>query len=754
MVTVNDKIIRVGEHGIPIPEPKSKSDILFYDDKDPIWNRSRLIEGYRDIWMDFLPWHTKMDQKATLYDQDGILISLNKDDSDYIRRIYEQETNRRRYGVHFKNGKEIVWLTGDHYFSLMWCKGQRHDGLGDFFDYREFQSHYFFYIIHLAWYFPHLLGAFWSKAKKTGITNLFWLYYLNRATMRKNKNFGYMNIDQEQAAKTFCDYFLYSYNNLIPALRPVFKNKSEVNGTIKFGNGFNNSKKAQMMAYDSANELNSTVMCVPCQNKAFDVAVMNDCAYDEPTKYKDFEEIWRTNRESVKIQSKINGRNWLFNYTEGQDTESFKSARKVFLDSELRTIREGGNQTTTGLICIHIPACVSWEGAFTRYGKCDEMKAMAEIQMERDRYSDDPRQLQAITRQYANNKREAWGSAGAGSVYDNIILGDLLATIEVDQLHINSYEEGHFEWKNNMWNIDRTLRRKGVFSEVRWVPLTPEEVASGKHDKFRMYHDIPFDHRNRWVKMGRDEWNCLHAPERFNYIMGGDPTKYAAASEVIQGSKNAGFIFNMPDEKIDARRGSVVTKVLQVEYYDRPEQPEEAFEDYLMMMLYTGCLSLIEANEPYVATRMLEEGMGQYMLVRDEAGIIRPWERSMGLPKEEDKKYQLVRIVANGNNKEMLETLVRVTKAYFKRPKPGSGEKNYGPTFLSERSIRQLMDFDVSNTKLYDLAMALGWCLFGIDLYVDYLISQSLSEGTEEDLAAVVDALSDEDFEIKNSIFG
>lgn len=745
MPSISDKIIRVGEHAVPIPQPKSKDDILFFNDKDPVWNRDRLMQDYRDIWADFIPHHTKLDRDATLYDQDGILISLNREDSEYIRRIYEQETNRRINGVHFKNGKDIEWLTGDHYFALAHCKTQRHDGRGEYFDYRDFQSKYFFYMIYLAWFFPYVMGAFWSKAKKTGITNLFWLYYLNRATMRKNKHFGYMNIDQDTAAKTFCDYFLYAYNGLIPALRPQYKNLSEVNGLIKFGNVYTNSKKARLIKYSTDNELNSSVFCVPCAPKAFDVQVMNDIAYDEPTKYiKDFKEIHTSNEGAVKIQSKINGREWLFNYTEGKDSKSFRDARDLYYDSELRTILQGQQSTRSGLICIHIPAYASWEGAFDQYGRCDESRAMSEIMIERDRKKDDPQQHQAIIRQYANNKKEAWGSAGSGSVFDPVRFGELKSELELDQLHRNEapYVDGHFEWENNLWNLDKTKRRKGEFSKVRFVCLTREELSQGKTDKFRMYQEIPYDQQNMALRNGKDEWGCLLPPERFQYVLGGDPTNYAAASEVIQGSKNAAFVFSLPDEKKDAQRGCVASKIMHIEYFHRAELPEESFEDFLMCILYTCSLSLIEANMSYVATRMLEEGMGNFMLVRDENGVIKIWQRSMGLPNETDKKYQLIRRTANAVSNDMMETLVRVIKQYFKRPKKGSGEKDYGPTFLSERALQQCMDFDIKETKLYDLVMALGYALFGVDIYIDILMFDSMDVFSNPDtFAAVVSAL-------------
>ena len=94
-----DKYVRVGEHCILLPPlPTNKKDILFWDKKpvDQFWCRDELIKQYRQIWFDFIPRssksdiYTKMFQSATLYDQDGLLISLNEEDSMYIDRIYLQ----------------------------------------------------------------------------------------------------------------------------------------------------------------------------------------------------------------------------------------------------------------------------------------------------------------------------------------------------------------------------------------------------------------------------------------------------------------------------------------------------------------------------------------------------------------------------------------------------------------------------------------------------------------------------------------
>jgi hypothetical protein len=741
------KIKIIGEHKLIIPElPRNrKSEILFLNEKPDraFWDRSRLITDFRDVFISFIPHFTKVYQQATLYDQDGILISLNKEDSDYVVRTYEQEMRRRREGVWFKNKEEITHITGDHYFAIMHCKMQRHDGLGDYGDYREFQGD-FFHLINHCYETPDILGGIFSKAKKTGITNLFWLHYLNRATMNKNKNYGYMNIEQGQAAKTWRDYFLYSYNNMLPALRPQFKSKSEVDGTIIFGKAYSNSKKSRQIAYDSEDELNSSVFCVPTKDKAFDVAVMNAIAFDEPTKYKQsFAEIWRTNKEAVKIQSKFNGRAFIFNYTIGDDTQSFRETREVFLDSELRTITPlSKNQTKSGLIAYHIPAYASWEGAFDKHGICDEKKASKEIQFERDKVKGNKRALQAITRQYANNKREAWGSAGSGSTFDNIRLGDLLADLEIDgrDAPVNEYIEGNFIWDGKpLWNLGlRNKRKKGEFTNVKFVPLTEDELELGVTGKFRIFYDIPKEQQNLALKQGRDDWNNLLPPARYPSIVGGDPTNYAAGSAVTEGSKNGGYVIGVPDA-LDNTGRSLGRKLL-IEYYDRPELPDEAFEDYLMLIIYTGSLSLIEGNAAYCFTRLMEEGLGHYLLVKDENGIATVWKRWFGLSYEKEKQYRSIKLTANSGEREMLEALVRCIKNYIE--KPNLGEIDYGKMIKSSRLVRQLMDFNSLDTKLYDLAISLGWTLYALEIYMDILLETVNDNDNPQNIEAILNAFS------------
>lgn len=73
----------------------------------------------------------------------------------------------------------------------------------------------------------------------------------------------------------------------------------------------------------------------------------------------------------------------------------------------------------------------------------------------------------------------------------------------------------------------------------------------------------------------------------------------------------------------------------------------------------------------------------------------------------------------------MLESFVRLIKMLIQRPQ--DGEKDYGMTIKDERVVEQLEKVDPTDTKLFDLFMALGYAEFTDDVYTGLLL-----EGTED----------------------
>lgn len=743
----SDTVI-IGEHVVKMPLRPKDSEVFFINDKyeDACWDRERFVKQYRDIWFKFVPHHTKLFQPATLMEED-ILSTLNKEDSEYIIATYEEEMRRRREGIFFRNGNDIIWLTGDHYFVLCWCKTKRPDKKGDYFDYRSFQRNFFYLVIHTE-ISEKILGLFISKPKKTGITNLMWLIFLNRATMSKNINLGNMNIDQDKGAKTFRDHFLYAYNGMVMSFKPQWKNKSEIDGKIIFGKQYNSSKKSRLFQTDSEDELNTTVMCVPTVAHAFDVDVFSFLWYDEPPKYKsDFGEIYRSNSAGTSIQDFIVGKIFLTSYTPDDNGLSFNSARDLFFDSELRTITNYSNgQTKSKLICYHIPAFESWATSIDKYGNCNQKEAIEKIQKDRDQLKDRPKELIGLTRQYANDIKEAWSVGGSGSVFDPMRIAELMTDIDEEERHSpeTPYKEGRLEWEKPLWEVGlRNKRKMGEFCKVKFVELTDAEKEAGEEGRYRMYYDIPEADQNAALKNGRDEYEFLLPPARFKYFGGADPTGFAAASAIIQGSKNASFTINMSNEKLDTVSHGVVSKVAVSEFYHRDELPQVSYEDFLKEIIYFGKLVLVEGNAEYVCTRLMQEGLGHYMLVKDENGIITTWKPYMGLPQDTEKTYKFIKMTSNSAvNKELLETIIRLVKTYIH--KPPKGEKDYGKTFKSRRTLEQLGDFDPTDTRKFDLAMALGYTLLCYETYLDMLLYDSETYSADN-FASALEALAFED---------
>ena len=739
---MSESYVSIGEHYYRLPDPpKDKREILMHDLKkaDAYWLRERLIKDYRQIWFDFIPHFTKVYQSATLYDQDNNLVSMNKEDSDYIVRIYIQEMKRRREGMYVNINGELVYLTGDYYFILMWCKTKRPDKKGDWFDYREYQGKYFYLVDHTN-ISDSILGLFLSKAKKTGITNLHWLYYLNKATMTKNINLGSMNIDSDKAAKTFRDHFMYAYNGLPPAFKPEWKRKVEVDGMITFGKRYTNTRKGAKD--DPDDELNTTVMCVPTKDHAFDVDVFTDIWYDEPPKYTvDFGHIYRTNSAGTMIQDTIVGKVWLTSYTPSPDeaTDSFNSARDLFLDSELKTITTKSNgQTKSKLICWHLPAYESWATEIDKYGKCNEKLAMARIEEGRAILKEKPKELQGLVRMYANNKKEAWLSGGRGSVFDPNRMTDLISDVmeETKYTPNNPYVDGRLEWENVWWEVGlKNKRPKGSFCKVKFVPLTNEEKERGMTGRLRIYHPVLPQYQNRALMYGHDEDGQLIAPPFFTYVTGADPTSQASASEVAQGSKNSFHTMSMPDERMDSFAKGIASNIIHLEYYHRPEMPNEAYEDFVKQIIWTGSLVSVEGNIPDFANGLFQEGLGNYMLIRDKNGIITTWKRWMGLYNEDKKDYNLLRTTPNN---ELLEMFVRLGKTYLYKPEEGG--KDYGRTVKSLRLLEQCRDLDTKDTKQFDAFMSWGYTLLGVEVYRNLQMNPE-QQYSDSEIAGVLVAL-------------
>lgn len=754
----NDKVW-VGEHLIQLPPlPKDKREILFVDNKpeEAYWNiadgNGKIIatrrEPYNELFKQFIPYKTKVDTTHTKYDDNtGELLQLSVDDTKAIRRIYEEEKRKRSKGVFIRNGDEIEYLTRSHWFTLQHCKmfgNGNNDGYGFFYKYQRD----IFYLLEYMWK-DWILGLYISKAKKTGITQIIdGGYCVDMATSQFQWMIGFMSRNEDVAIENNMRLFLHAFDNLPLALRPKVGYKAPKGGNIEFSE----LAKSKILKSNTDAVLNTKVFCGPTSEHTFDSHFMNIIRMDEYPKYwqdskKEPKEILTGNKAGAKDQDFLRGRVVISSYPPEVDDIGSEQGGEVFRQSKLGTIKHG--KTESELIAYHIPAFKSLKSCILVSGDCDEKKAMEILMQNRERVKKDRKALLAEIRQNPNNEDEAFGSNTAGSVFNTARLVEISRNIEAEvrESPKSPYMEGRFEWTNYKWEIGlKNKRPKGEFCPVKFIPLTDEEIARGETGRVRIFRDLPDNLKNAILRNGKDEFGCIIPPSIYKYVYGGDPTQHAAASEVIEGSKNSITIMSRKDERLDALYGTVATGTIDIQYLDRPELPDEAYEDFIKMIIYTGALGIPEANVPEWATRMISEGLGAFIIVKDKEGNKKIWKRWMGLAHEPEKEYNLIRTTGNSpDTKYMLEAFVRLMIAYIE--KPTAGEKDYGLTIKDERLIEQLKKITKiwetgGSTKLFDMFMSWGYALYADDIYSGILLDGQEDMLSGNYFGALMSALS------------
>lgn len=751
-----DKIY-VGEHLIKLPPlPKDRRDILFIDNpkEEAYWNvddsdgkiiSTRRSKDYPDVFTNFCGFKTLVDQSHTKWnDNTGELIQISVDDTKTVRRIFKEIIYKRRHGVFMRNGDDLEHLTGSHWFTLEFCKmfgNNRNDGFGFFYKYQRD----IFYLLEHIWQ-PNILGLDISKAKKTGITQIIdGGYCVDKGTSMSEWMIGFMSRNEDVAIDNNMKLFLHAYDNLLLPLRPKVGYKAPKGGYIEFSEL---TKKNARLGTDQV--LNTKVFCVPTAEHSFDSHFMNIIRMDEFPKLwqdskKDPKEVLRSNKAGAKDQDEFRGRVILSSYPPEVDDLGSEKAAEVYRESKLSTMKYG--KTESELICYHIPAFKSLKSCIGKSGDCDENKAMEILAQNRDRVKKDRKALLAEVRQNPNTEDEAFGSNTQGSVFNPQRLLEIGRNIEEErrQAPIMPYLEGKLVWDNWKWELGlKNKRPKGEFCNVKFVPLTKEEMERGETGRLRIYRDIHISLRNAILRNGRDEDGCIIPPAIHKYIYGADPTSHAASSEVIEGSVNSISIFSRKDDQLDAIHRCVASGTLDLQYFYRPELPDEAYEDFIKLVIYTGALGIVEANMPEWATRMISEGLGQFMIVKDKDGNKCIWQRWMGLANESDKQYHLIRTTGNSpDTKIILESFVRLMINYIEKPQPGG--KDYGLSIKDERWIDQMKKITKiwetgGSTRLYDIFMSCGYALYADDIYTGLLLEGIHDNYSGANVAAVLAA--------------
>lgn len=734
-----EQVIQIGEHTITLPDPPtSPKEILFYDksEEEAYWQRDT---SYPEIWYSFVPHKTFIDQEYTKYDdKTGELVQLSVQDTITIRKIYEDTMRKRVNGVFMKNKNRLVYLPGPYWFMLQWCKmfGAKGDGFGKHFRYQR----EIFYLFEHMWH-PKILGIYISKAKKTGITQIIdGGYCVEKATRESQWIIGFMSRNFDVAVENNMKLFLYAFDNLPGALKPMVGAKAAKGGNVEFSN------PAKVKKAGDQEVLETKVFCVPTSEHSFDSHFMNLEHIDEYPKYyqdskKEPREVFNGNKAGVKDQDEFRGRIIISSYPPEVDDIGSEQAAKTYKDSKLSTCKNG--KTISELICYHIPAYKSLKSCIDKYGDCDEEKAKQIILENRERVIGDKKAYLAEVRQNPNNEKEAFGSGGASKCFNPVRLTELQYDLSERQASGKTFRQGKLIWDNPLWEAGKQDQRpKGKFCNIKFIEFEERELHSLNEDqiasktRYRIYHDIPEIYKNQFLRLGRDDAGNLLPPSRFYSVGAIDPTDYRSGEHVEQGSKISMHSMPVHDLRHNMAARRVVTKVFNAEYYYRPENPQESYEDCVKHILYTGSLCIVEANNAYVAQKLIEDGLSHYMLWRDENNNLVQYNL-----KHKDK-LKPVRTLKVKGSIDTVADIVTFTKAYLLEADPNYNEVDYGALIESERLIGQYLDFDDTDTKKYDMVISSGYTLIAHEAYQVLLNTVPDDDYQAHEVRSVLSALS------------
>jgi hypothetical protein len=205
-----------------------------------------------------------------------------------------------------------------------------------------------------------------------------------------------------------------------------------------------------------------------------------------------------------------------------------------------------------------------------------------------------------------------------------------------------------------------------------------------------------------------------------------DPTKYRISKNTGKGSKNALQVFIMPNAELNGEMGKNVTnRRLMCSYLFRHNSPAATMKDVMAMILYFGCMIQIESNVETWATKLIEYGLGNFIMMVNEDGALEPWN-------PHKKQYLFT------SNRPQIDQYFDSGAEFLGEPM-GPGDIDNIDYIDDLDVIMQLMQIRKENTTEYDAAVAFLQGQMGIDAWLGWKRGQEkVKDGPGQHYSAFV----------------
>lgn len=323
-----------------------------------------------------------------------------------------------------------------------------------------------------------------------------------------------------------------------------------------------------------------------------------------------------------------------------------KEAKKLW-DASDPNKRDANGRTQSGLYQFFLPAFETTY--FDDYGMPDTKKAMEYYLAQREGLKDDPYALSSIIRKNPFTISEAFRVDGDMCLFDAIKLND-----QRDYCSWNRdlTERGNFEWADGVKD-----------SKVIWVPS-----KTGRWEILRGFNPNPGEVNNT-IKRG----SVFYPANKHRFGSGCDPFDHRKTEDDRRSMgaslvKQKSNIFNFADPYI----GSYVCK-----YLARPQTPDIFYEDMIKQCFYFSCEILVENNKPGIIYYFERRGYKPFLMHLKG-------KKEPGIASSQEAKDLAMDFLTDQIDKN-------VSKVFFMDV------------------IEDWLNFDITETQKYDLAMASLW---------------------------------------------
>lgn len=550
---------------------------------------------------------------------------------------------KRRSGVWFMTNGKATYINGLHYMYLNWWQidiGYPH--------YRDTDRRTW-----LMWQWcvenTDSYGMIECTRRRSGKTARAGLAAFDPPSRMFNVQSGIQSKTRDDA-KSFYTKLIGSFKFLPDFFQPTYDHK-KVQSTL----GFRHPNTSQKLN-KHAKELNSDITYKSSDNLAYDSQKLIRYIRDEFAKIdvKDpkanIVEGWSIVKPTMSTGSKsIIGKAYFTSTVEEGGSEP---AQELWMGSGWTERDVKLNRTKSGLCRLFTPAFENDEDFMDEYGMCNRFESKPYQQQIRDSLSGNPRQLASYIRKFPWSIEEAFYRDADLCPFNVLKLNEQLSVISF--LAEPLFVRGDFLWEDDLSD--------GLVNFV-------------ENDNGRFLLSKKVDLDLAWNHVGGED---KKKPMNPNIVLGVDPFDHKAVDIVDQKRMSKGGCYGF--HKYDGLNEDLSESFL-FEYLERPDDPDDFYEDCLKAAYFFGARVLVENNKSGFLNYFDRRGYGPW-LIRPKGGA----KTQRGISAGVGSKEQMA-----GAFSSYIEQ--NVDKIIF------------------PRLLNDLLDFDIANSTKNDATMSAGWAI-------------------------------------------